>query len=114
MIRALAAALLASVALNAALGFSTAHYRDKARDVTVQRDSARADASACSDATEALRTLADKRAKEAATARTAAAKAARTHAQRADRTLATAPSVPSDYCASMQQLGDDWLKERGQ
>ena len=32
--------------------------------------------------------------------------------RRADKTLATAPSVPGDMCASMQALGDNWLKER--
>lgn len=113
-VQALALALALSVAGNAALGWAWLNARDARQAAVLQRDSARADASACSDATDDLRTLADQRSKDAATARTAAANAARTHAQRADATLATAPTVPGDMCASLQVLGDEWLKERGQ
>ena len=106
-------ALALSMAGNAALGWAWQGARDGREAAVLERDSARFDASACSDATDDLRTLADQRSKDAAAARTAAASAARTHAQRADRTLSKAPAVPGDMCASMQQLGDDWLRERG-
>ena len=74
--------LLLSLAGNAALGWAYLQHRDKAAaslaTATTQRDQARADATACSDATEALSELADRRATAAAPAR--AATTARTHA----------------------------------
>ena len=103
-------ALALSVAGNAAMGWAWQGARDAKVQAVRERDDAQAAATACSDATEALQALAAKRAKEAAPARVAAAKAARTHTQRADKTLATAPKVPGDMCASMQALGDDWLR----
>lgn len=69
-------------------------------------------ASACSDATEDLRQLADKRKAAAAPARAAAASTAQGLQQRADYTLGLQPKVPGDMCASMQALGDEWLKGR--
>ena len=117
MIAPLQAVLLAlaiSLAGNAALGWAWLSARDGREAAVLERDSARFDASACSDATDDLRTLADQRSKDAAAARTAAANAARTHAQRADRTLSKAPAAPGDMCKSMQALGDEWLRERRQ
>lgn len=117
MIAPLQAVLLAlaiSLAGNAALGWAWQGARDGREAAVLERDSARFDASACSDATDDLRTLADQRSKDAAAARTAAANAARTHAQRADRTLSKAPAAPGDMCKSMQALGDEWLRERRQ
>lgn len=116
MIQPLLIALALSLAGNAALGWSYLQHRDKAAaslaTATTQRDQARADASACSDATEALRELADRRATAAAPARAAAATTARTHQARADHTLSLQPSKPADLCASMQAMGDDWLQGR--
>lgn len=112
MMRALLIGLALSVSANAALLGAWLGARDARQAVALERDSARADASACSDATDDLRTFADKRGKEADAARKAAKATATTHSKRADKTLATAPKVPGDMCASMQALGDDWLKER--
>lgn len=111
-VQALALALSLSVAGNVALGRAWLSARDGMATAIVQRDTARADASACSDATDDLRELADKRATEAAPARAAAATVARTLTKRSDATLAAAPAVPGDMCASMQALGDTWIKGR--
>ena len=111
-LQALALALALSVAGNVALGRAWLAARDDLAAAIVQRDTARTDASACSDATADLRELADKRSTEAAPARAAAAIVARTLTKRADITLATAPAVPGDMCASLQALGDDWLQSR--
>ena len=108
------AALLISLAANALLGWQWLSARDDAATAIVQRDDARAAASACSDATDDLRTLADQRKKEADKARAAAAGKAKTHDQRADYTLGLRPKVPGDMCASMQALGDEWLQGRAQ
>lgn len=77
-----------------------------------ERDGARALAGACSDATEDLRELADKRKTEADDARKAAAVQARPHEQRADAILAAPPAVPGEACASAQRRVDGWLKGR--
>lgn len=66
---ALAALLAASVLVNIGLGRAWLAARDDATTAIGQRDTARADASACSDATDDLRTLADQRAIEAQAAR---------------------------------------------
>lgn len=71
--------LLTSLTANAALGWAYLGQRDETAAAMVQRDQTRGDASACSDATEALRDLAAQRAKAAAPAR-AAASAARSSA----------------------------------
>ncbi len=109
---AAAIVLLLSLAGNGGLAWLYLGQRDDLAKTTEQRDTARADALACSDATEALRELAAKRATTAAPARAAAATAARTHQQRADHTLGLQPSKPADLCASMQALGDEWLQGR--
>ena len=79
-------ALALSIALNAALGLAYLGQRDKTTEaqsaVTAmeqQRDGARAAASACSDAVEDLRNVADQRAAEAKAARAEAAAKARDH-----------------------------------
>lgn len=108
----LAGLLAISMIVNAALGVGYLGQRDKSTAVTEQRDAARSQATACSDATDDLRTLADKRKKEADSARAAAAATAKTHNQRADYTLGLQPKDPANSCASMQALADDWIKGR--
>ena len=105
-------ALAISVAANGVLGWAYLGQRDDTTAAQGERDQARADASACSDATEALRELAGKRSAAAAPARAAAAATAQGLHQRADYTLGLQPKVPGDMCASMQALGDEWLKGR--
>lgn len=88
----------------------------RATAVTEQRDTARAAATTCSDATEALRELADKRA-EAGKAATAAAEArARTAEERAnrERTRPVAPpdAAPVQACETAQAQNAEWLKGR--
>lgn len=104
--------LLVSLAANGLLGWAYLGQRDTAAAAVVQRDAARGDASACSDATEDLRMLADKRHAAAAPARAAASTAARTLNQRADYTLTRQPKDPANSCASLQALGDEWLQGR--
>lgn len=111
--------LALSLALNAALGWACLSQRDKTTEaqsaVTAmeqQRDGARAVASACSDAVEDLRNVADQRAAEAKAARAEAAAKARGHNKKADSILATAAAVPGDDCRSAQVRVADWLKGR--
>jgi hypothetical protein len=106
--------LAISVAANVFVGRAYLAERDTATTATHQRDQARSDATACSDATEDLRDLANKRAKAAAPARAAAASAAQGLQARADYTLRLRPKDPADMCASMQALGDEWLQGRAQ
>lgn len=77
-------------------------------------DAARQDASACSDAVDDLRTLADQRAKEATTARATAATQAHAAAQRADAILAAPAAVPGNDCQSAQVRVERWLQGRAQ
>lgn len=105
-------ALVISLAANAAIGWAYLGQRDETTAAAGQRDQARADASACSDAVDDLHELARKRAAEAAPARAAASAAAQGLNARADYTLGLQPKVPGDMCASMQALGDEWLKGR--
>lgn len=112
-------ALAISMAANGLLGWAWLGARDSAataraelRDMQGQRDGAREAASTCSDAVDDLRTLADKRSRDAAPARAAAASVARGHERRADYTLGIKPRVQGDACASMQALGDEWLQGR--
>ena len=111
--------LVLSVALNAALGWAYLGQRDKTtaaqtalRDMQGQRDGAREAASACSDAVDDLRSLADQRAKEADAARAQARKAAAGRNARADAILSAPPAVPGDDCASARVRVDQWLKGR--
>jgi hypothetical protein len=109
-------ALAVSVAVNAALGWAYLKHRDHAAaslaTATTERDQARTDAASCSAATKQLQKLAAQRAKAAEPARAAAASTARTLQARADATLSLQPSKPADLCASMQVMGDDWLRGR--
>ena len=113
-INPLLAALAISLADNGVLGWAWLDQRDDTTAAISQRDQARRDATACSDATEALRDQANKRRTAAAPARAAASAAAQGINQRADRTLGLQPKMPGDMCASMQALGDEWLQGRAQ
>ncbi|WP_295855904.1 hypothetical protein [uncultured Xylophilus sp.] len=88
------------------------NQRDRALLAERDRDAARAQASACSDATADLRELADQQIAAGKKARAEAAAAGRQLQQRADRTLSTPPADPADLCASTQRLTDEWLQER--
>ena len=117
----LAIALLASLAANGAMGWAYLGQRDDAAQARAdlgameqQRDGARQAASACSDAVDDLRDLADRRAIEAQAARAEAAAQARTHHQKADAILVTPPAVPGNDCRSAQLRVDNWLKGRAQ
>lgn len=105
-------ALLISLAGNVALGWAWLDTRDDFATATVQRDQARGDASACSDATEALREQADKRAAAGKTATAAARAVAAGKQGRAQVILTTPPSVPGDDYASARRRADDWLLGR--
>ncbi|WP_250439203.1 hypothetical protein [Delftia tsuruhatensis] len=118
LLPALVAALVASVAGNALLGWAWLDARDDAATARTeltgmqqQRDGARQATQACSDATEALGAVAAQRADDAAPARAAAAGQAQALNARADYTLSRQPA-PGDSCASLQALGADWLKRR--
>lgn len=115
------AALLASLLANALLTRAYLGQRDAATvartsvgEMMQQRDGARGLASACSDAVEDLRELADRRKQEGEAARASAATQARAHEQRADEILAAPPAVPGDACASAQRRVDSWLQGRAQ
>jgi len=119
MIAPMGYALIASAALNLLAGWAYLGQRDtittlrtEAKTQKRDLDAARADASACSDATDDLRALADQRAKEADAARAQARKASATRAKRADAILATPPAVPGDDCASARVRVDQWVKGR--
>ncbi|MFV0676440.1 hypothetical protein [Variovorax sp. tm] len=112
--QALLVALGLSVAGNAALGWAWVGAREKAATSVLQRDDAMAAASACSDATEDLRALADKRAAEAKKAQAAARSVALGHEARAQTILATPAAVPGDACASAQIRVDAWIRGRAQ
>lgn len=118
LLPALVAVLAASVAGNALLGWAWLGERDDAATARAelvsmqqQRDGALQAAQSCSDATEALGTVAAQRAAEAAPARAAATGQAAALNARADYTLSRQPA-PGDSCASLQALGRDWLKGR--
>lgn len=106
-----AAALATSLAANAVLGWAYLGQRDAATVAVGERDQARGAATACSDATEDLRTLADARKVEADKARAAAGKKAQTHDQKADEVLA-APATGANACESADNLTTKWLKGR--
>lgn len=117
----LALALLASLTTNGLLGWAYLGQRDDATQARAdlgameqQRDGARADARACSDAVDNLRDLADRLADDAKAARAEAAAKAKDHNQKADAILATPPAVPGDDCQSAQVRVADWLKGRAQ
>lgn len=114
LMQTLLVALGLSVAGNAALGWAWVGAREKSATTLVERDNARSAASACSDATEDLRDLADKRGAEAKRALAAARTAATGRQQTANAILSTPPAVPGDACASAQVRVDGWLRGRAQ
>lgn len=88
----------------------------RATAATEQRDQARGVAKTCSDATDALRQEADKRAAAARIATAAAETRARTAEQRANRER-SAPVAPPDApqaqaCELAQQQNAEWLANR--
>ena len=109
-----AVALAVAMAGNAALGYAWLAARDGRAAAVLERNTARGDAQACTDAVNGLSKLAIEREAEARAGRDAAKAQAGTLTVRADKTLSKAPAVPGDMCKSMQALGDDWLRERGQ
>lgn len=110
--QALLVALAISVAGNAGMGWAWLRARDAVVELRGQRDTARGDATACSDATQDLRDLADKRAAAAKRDQAAAAAKARAHQQLAQTILSTPAAVPGDVCASAQARVDVWMKGR--
>lgn len=109
---AIAVALSLSVAANAVLGWAWLDAREELVVAARDRDTARGDASACSDATDDLRDLADKRGKEAKVAQAAARRTALAHEQLALQILGTPAAVPGDDCGSARVRADAWLRER--
>ncbi|WP_234197152.1 hypothetical protein [Pseudacidovorax sp. NFM-22] len=108
----LALALVVSLAANAGLGAAWLHARDAATRTTGERDSARADASACSDGVADLRDLADERGRRAKAAQDTAAQRRRQQEAMAQLILSTPASVPGDVCASAQARVDSWTRGR--
>lgn len=112
LLQTLLIALGLSVACNAALGWAWVGAREKVATTVVERDNARSAATACSDATDDLRDLAEKRGAEAKRAQAVARSAATGRQQAAHTILSTPPAVPGDACASAQVRVDAWLKGR--
>lgn len=107
----MAVILAISLLANAGLGYAYLDARDDVAAGEVKLSEARADATACSDATEALRTIADKREVENKALRKQAADRATALNQEADAILSTSASDPDDCKAATQRL-DRWLKAR--
>jgi len=114
LVQALLVAFGLSVAGNAALSWAWVGAHERTATTAVERDNARAAASACSDATDDLRELADKRGAEAKKAQAVARSAATGRQQTANTMLSTPAAVPGDACASAQVRVDAWLRGRGQ
>lgn len=112
IIMGLAIALAVSVAGNASIGWAWLGARDDLATATVERDNARGLASACSDATEALREQADQRAAAAKPRQAAARATAAAHGDRALEILTTPAAVPGDDYASARRRVDGWLQRR--
>lgn len=106
--------ILLGLSALANIGLTMAYLkaRDGKTQAVADRDSARAAASACSDATEALRELADKRGDEARRAQAAARLAASRRETRAQQILSTPAAVPGDDCGSARVRIDHWIKGR--
>ena len=107
----LSIALAISMAANAGLTYVYLGQRDETTIAQGERDQARGAATACSDATEALRELSDKRAKEAAKARQDAAAKAKNKEELADAILST-PASDTDDCKAAATRATTWLKGR--
>ena len=84
--------------------------RDKARK---ERTAALDAAETCSESVTALKTVADKREKDATPARQQAARTAHTNQQRAAAIMAAPPKVPGDDAASAQAQIDAWIAGKG-
>lgn len=106
----LAIALALSLLGNVAAGLLYVGERDRATRVTSERDQARSQASACSDATADLREQADKAFKENKDLRAAATAFNKTQQAKAGQILKTPPSVPGNDCASAGDRFDNWLR----
>lgn len=107
-----AVVLAISMAANAALGWAWLDACDAATAAIGERDRARADATACSGATENLRDLAYQRKREADIARDTARRDAAGHHLRADAILTKGPTVPGDDCRSATERAEAWLASR--
>jgi len=107
----LGVALAISMAGNAGLTYAYLGQRDETTAAQGERDQARSAATACSDATQDLRDLADQRAKEATKARQDAAAKARSREELADAILNT-PASDADDCKAAAQRATAWLKGR--
>lgn len=107
----LSIALAISMGLNTLGGWAYLGQRDATVAAESERDQARGAATACSDATEALRELSDKRAAENKKLRAAAALKAQGHDQKADEILTTPPS-DTDDCKAAATRATTWLKGR--
>lgn len=107
-----AIAFAISVSANAALGWAWLDAHDDLVAAARDRDSARGLASACSDATDELRDLAEKRSRESRVAQAAARAAALSREQLAQSILATPAAIPGDDCGSARVRVDAWLIER--
>ena len=114
LLQVLLVALGLSLAGNAALGWAWVGVREKAAATVLERDNARSAASSCSDATDDLRDLADKRGAEAKKAQAAARDAATERQQTANTILSTPAAMPGNACASAQVRVDTWLRGRVQ
>ncbi len=108
----LAYLLVASIAANAALGWAWIDARDARTVAEQQRDQARADATAASDAVEALDDLAKQRAAAAKPVQAAARAAAVAAQQRATREISTPAAVSGDDYASVQARLQRWEQGR--
>ncbi|KQM78925.1 hypothetical protein [Xylophilus sp. Leaf220] len=104
--------LAASIAANAALGWAWIDARDARTVAEQQRDQARADATAASDAVEALEDVAKKRAAAAKPVQAAARAAAVAAQQRATQEIATRAAVAGDDYASVQVRLQRWEQGR--
>lgn len=111
---ALAGAIALSVAANAALGWAWIGTRHELAKAVSERDATRALASACSDATDDLRNLADERAATARKAQASARGAAAAREELAHTILSTPAALAGDDCGSARVRVDRWLIERGE
>lgn len=112
IVAALGGLLACSLAGNAYLARSILEVRDERTQAIGERDQARSAADTCSEATEALRTAADKRAKDAQLQLAAARKATLDAQGRAQHILSTPPTVPGDDCRSASDRVRNWIKGR--
>ena len=105
-------AFAASLALCCFLGLSWWRSHEALAVERARMANIQADADACGEAVEELHALAGKRKAEADKLRAEVAAKARSSEKWADYTLSLKPKYPNDACASAQELGDEWLRER--